>query len=58
MSLETKQGHAQQSNTFTLSVTYRCDHDESYQEAHDADEQQQQLSAVASSDQVRVQVSH
>lgn len=41
-----------------LSVTYRRDHDQSYQEADDADKQQQQLSAVASSDLMRVQVSH
>lgn len=41
-----------------MYLTYRRDHDQAYQEAHDADEQQQQLPAVASSDQVRVQVTH
>lgn len=42
----------------TLGVTYRRDHDQSDQEADDTDKQQQQLSAVTSSDQVRVKVSH
>lgn len=35
---------------------YRRDHDQPQQEADDADEEQQQLSAVASSEQVGVQV--
>lgn len=39
-------------------MTYWCHHYEPNQEAHDTDEQQQQLPAVASSDQVRVQVRH
>lgn len=38
--------------------TYRRDHDQSQQEADDADAEQQQFPAVASSDQVRVQVSN
>lgn len=39
-------------------LTYRRDHDQPHQEADHTDEQQQQLSALASADQVRVQVSH
>lgn len=38
--------------------TYRRDHDQSYQEADDADEEQQQLPAVAPPDQVGVEVGH
>lgn len=38
--------------------TYRCDHDQAYQKADDADKEQQQLPAVAPSDQVGVEVSH
>lgn len=45
-------------HTECVAVTYWRDHDQPYEEAHDADEQQQQLSAVTSSDQVRVQVTH
>lgn len=40
------------------SCDYRSDHDQANQEADDAHEQQQQLPAVASSDQVGVQISH
>lgn len=45
----------------TLSAhpcTYRCDHYQSYQEADNADKEQQQLPAAAPSDQVGVEVSH
>ena len=57
MYTSTRVTHASHTHPSVLSVTYRRDHDQTDQEADDADKQQQQLAPLTPSDQMRVQVS-
>lgn len=56
--LANSERRADQMHLSACLCTYLCDHNQSYQEADNADKEQQQLPAVAPPDQVGVEVSH